>query len=129
MKEHYNMTKEELSQFKELLLEKRAEILEDLRLVKNQSYEETTVSTDDSDGGSSFHMADVGTDTMEKEIKFYLASFGGNRLKDIEQALERIENGSYGICLACGAEINLERLEAIPQALKCVTCKTNEETY
>lgn len=121
------MTKEELSRFKELLLEKRAEILEDLRLVKSQSYDETSVSVDDSDGGSSFHMADVGSDTMEKEIKFYLASFGGNRLKDIEQALERIENGSYGSCLSCGAEISAERLEAIPQALKCVNCKANEE--
>jgi len=72
-------------------------------------------------------MADQGTDAMEKEKKYYFASLNGGLLYDLDQALERIENGAYGVCTECNQPISKERLEAVPHALKCIKCKASEE--
>lgn len=122
------MTREELAKFKNLLILKRNEILEELKSYKSHNTVADSIESSDTKSGLSVHIADHGTDTMEKEIKYYFASFGGNQLKELDQALERIENGAYGICSSCAKEIDHERLEALPQALKCISCKAREET-
>ena len=75
----------------------------------------------------SFHMADVGTDNMEREKAFFFATKEGRFLYHLDQALERIENGTYGECQECGEPIGKERLEAVPHARLCITCKSKEE--
>jgi RNA polymerase-binding protein DksA len=72
-------------------------------------------------------MADVGTDNMEREKAFFFATKEGRFLYHLDQALERIENGTYGDCQECGNPIGNERLEAVPHARLCITCKSNEE--
>jgi len=122
------MQKEKLEFFKNLLLEKRDEVLEELRQYKNQDSESSNYNSSDQETNTAYHMADVGTDTEELEKKYYLASFEGMQLREIDEALSRIREGTYGLCISCGSEINCERLEVIPEAKKCISCKANEET-
>lgn len=117
------MTKEELNHYKNLISEKRDNLLMEIKGRKKE----------DSDKENSneiqytFHMADQGTDTMEKEKKYYFASLDGELLRYLDQALDRIEIGTYGICTECNQLIAKERLEALPHALKCIQCKASEE--
>jgi len=75
------------------------------------------------------HIADEGTDTMEREKDFLLASKEGRRLVWIDAALRRIyrEPEKYGLCDECGDEIAFERLDIVPWAKLCVSCQRAEE--
>jgi RNA polymerase-binding transcription factor DksA len=90
------------------------------------------LSQDEADGEVSswrFHMADEGTDTFEREQSFLLASREGRLLWNIDEALRRLYRspGSYGRCSECGNRIGYERLDAIPYAITCVSCKKEWE--
>jgi len=109
------------------LLEERRKIL------KEMGHLETTVLTvnqGDSSGdlsGYSFHMADAGTDAMEREKAFLFASSEGRALMEINAALRRLYRGEYGVCESCGQPIARGRLEVMPHARLCVSCKEKEE--
>ncbi|KRQ86549.1 General stress protein 16O [Caloramator mitchellensis] len=78
------------------------------------------------------HPADVGTEMFDKERGFALLSNEKNMLVQIDNALERIENGNYGVCEVCGKEIEEERLDFLPYASRCVKCeneKVNHNTF
>ncbi len=121
------MKKEDLEYFKKLLLQKREEVLKQLGNFKDKGITETLKDSSGENSAYSYHMADVGTDNMEREKAFFFATHDGRFLYHLEQALERIENGTYGQCQECGSEISRERLEAVPHARLCITCKSNEE--
>jgi len=78
-------------------------------------------------GGYSFHMADAGTDSMEREISFDIASKEGRLMREIDDALRRIYNGAYGVCEASGQSIPRARLEALPWARYTVREQENIE--
>jgi RNA polymerase-binding transcription factor DksA len=65
------------------------------------------------------HLADLATETIDREIDYTLEENSGNVLREIEAALKRIDNGSYGLCTACGKPIEPERLEYLPWATQC----------
>lgn len=117
------MTKKQLARFKKLLLKKRDEMLKDLGQLKDREMASTLKDSSGENSAYSFHMADVGTDNMEREKAFFFATREGKFLNHIEEALERIENGSYGICDDCEKPIPEERLLAVPTATRCVPCK------
>jgi RNA polymerase-binding transcription factor len=77
--------------------------------------------------GYSFHMADAGTDAMEREKAFLFVSAEGRREREIVEALQRIYDGTYGVCENCGNPIARARLEAVPYVRLCVSCKQKEE--
>jgi DnaK suppressor protein len=94
--------------------------------------EQSKLSRDaaDSDLSSySFHMADQGTDAMEREKSFLFASKEGRYLYRIEEALRRLyaDPDDFGICHNCKAPIPFERLDALPHARYCLNCKLREE--
>jgi len=109
--------------FKNVILDKHKEILEEL----NEGELKESIKEGPGEKAYSFHMADVGSDSNEREKSFMVASLQGNMLAELEDALERINNGSYGICAVCDAPIHPKRLEAIPYARLCLACKANEE--
>jgi DnaK suppressor protein len=74
------------------------------------------------------HMADQGSATFARELDQTLEGQTRDTLGDVLAALERIENGTYGVCTRCGAQIAAARLEAMPEASLCVTCKASEES-
>lgn len=78
-------------------------------------------------GGAGNHLADDATDVMEQEKDLALRQNLEDRLRDIEQALDRMERGTYGICENCGRPIAPERLEVLPWARLCIDCKARED--
>ena len=76
-----------------------------------------------------FHMADQGTDTIEQEKNFLLASQTGRLLLHIDEALRRLYRSpeTFGKCHNCGNDIAFERLDALPHARYCIQCKQREE--
>jgi RNA polymerase-binding protein DksA len=65
------------------------------------------------------HLADIATETVDREIDYTLEENSGNVLREIEAALKRIDEGTFGICEACGKPIEPERLEYLPWATLC----------
>jgi RNA polymerase-binding protein DksA len=121
------MKKEDMAYFRKLLLQKREEILKQLDHLREKGITETLKDSSGENSAYSYHMADVGTDNMEREKAFFFATHDGRFLYHIDQALERIEDGTYGLCQECRNPISRERLEAVPHARLCITCKSNEE--
>lgn len=74
------------------------------------------------------HMAETGTEIYEQERNLSIEQNLQQQLTDVEHALAKCEQGTYGICDNCGKEIPLERLQAFPQAALCIGCKGREET-
>ena len=108
----------EIEEFKTILWEKRNEILGNVT-----SMEFETFRRDRGDLSSMpTHMADIGTDSYEIDNILGLMNSERKILIEIDEALERIENGTYGICEINGEPIPKARLEAIPWARYCITC-------
>ena len=121
------MNKKNLEYFKKLILKKREELYNELGYLEDASMSSTTKDQSGDLSSYSFHMADQGTDTMEREMAFNFASREGRYLYHLNEALERIEDGAYGICRTCNGEISKKRLEAVPHATQCIKCKSSEE--
>ena len=117
------MDVQQTTKFKDKLIQMRNYILQKLNNAENrESFSEIS-----GEHPLSTHLADRGADYNEFEKTYMLASLEGNILKDIDDALNRIENGTYGLCVACGKSINPKRLEAVPYATLCVDCKEKQE--
>lgn len=72
-----------------------------------------------------FHPADIGSETMEQEKQFLLASAEGRRLNEIDEALRRLyqDPEAFGRCERCGKDIGMDRLEVVPAATLCADCQ------
>jgi len=115
-------SKTDLERFKKIIMDKRKEILEELESLKATMMDVTTGQYEIENSTYSLHM-EQGTDAMEREKTFLFASREGKFLNYLDDALQRIENGTYGFCSECGNLIDKERLEAVPHAHQCVKCK------
>ena len=74
-----------------------------------------------------YHMADVGTDNFEHEFTLGLIESEEEELREIDAALDRLKEGSFGICEECEKAIPKARLAVIPYARLCISCKQDEE--
>jgi DnaK suppressor protein len=114
--------------FRDLLLEKRQSVVEAIEYLHKENPGSLKDETGELVSGSADqHMADTGTETVDREIDYTLEESDGRLLMAIDAALARIDAGSYGICVNCGAQIAPERLEAMPWATLCIDCKRKEE--
>lgn len=77
--------------------------------------------------GYTFHMADVATDNFDREFSLDLCSNEQQLLNRIDEALQKITEGTFGNCENCGVNISMERLKAVPYARLCIKCKEEEE--
>lgn len=75
----------------------------------------------------SLDLADAATATHDREVDYTLGENAQHLLRAIDDALARIEAGSYGACVDCGAPIAPERLDAVPQAARCIDCQRRVE--
>ncbi len=121
------LTPEEREQIEKRLLREREQAIEVLR-----QFEEETQNLRERSGELSlyrFHLADIGTEAMEQEKAFLLASNEGRRLYEIDEALRRLYKTpeSFGVCERRGEEIGFERLEVIPEARYCARCQRELE--
>jgi len=116
------LSNEDLEHFKTLLLEKREEAQEKLDTVWDD--QTNLEEADDADYSSlTHHLGDVGSDVQEEEMHYQLIERLREYIQYINEALERIENKTYGICLATGKLISKERLEAVPHTRYSIEAK------
>ena len=120
------MKQSDLDKFKKLQLEKRRAILDEMGNIE-ESHGSTIKEATGDLTHYSYHMADQGTDNMEREMAFAQGSKGRRLLYHIDEALRRIEEGTYGKCHGCGKQIQIPRLTAVPHARLCIQCKQAEE--
>lgn len=121
------MDKVKIEKYKKILLEKRKEMVEHMESIKESDMNKTTKEASGDHSSYSFHMADQGTDNMEREKSFFYAQRDGRLIYHIDKALDRIADGSYGKCHVCGEYVSDARLEAVPHARMCIACKSQEE--
>ncbi len=121
-----DMKEPDLKKYETLLLQKKKEMLEEMGIVGDTFGSSAKEAAGDL-SSYSYHMADQGTDTMDREMAFAMASKSGRLLYHIDMALKRIKEGSYGLCQTCGKMIGTARLEAVPHARLCIACKSAEE--
>ena len=108
-KQDKKLSKEQLDHYRDLLVEKMQEILGDVNAIEEAAFQ----------GGGEMsnmpvHLADIGTDSYDQEFNLNLVAEERKTLLDIQKALGRIEDGSFGICEGLGIPIETNRLEAIP---------------
>jgi len=113
---------EDLKRFKEMILQKRQETLEELDNLKESIMDVTTGEYVSESSNYSLHM-EQGTDAMEREKTFLFASRGSKFVSQLDDALQRIEDKTYGVCKACNLLVPKERLEAVPTAQTCAEYK------
>ena len=120
------LTKAQKKHYKDLLIKARNEFASRLR-----SHQEDALSGKrDSAGeraGMATHMADLGSDNFRHDLDLSLMTDEGDVLEMIDEALQKIEDSEYGICVDCECAINPERLEAKPYAWYCIRCKDRHE--
>ncbi len=122
------MNKKQIAHLEKRLLEERARVLKELGHYE-ESFSATLQGANGDLSSYSFHMADQGTDAMEREKQFLFASQEGRYLWHVNEALRRLyfTPEKYGKCQECGDDIDFERLDALPHARLCIKCKAKEE--
>ncbi len=120
------LTKRELDHYKKKIIQERERILIDLGKI-HESINSSYADGDGSKHAYSNHLADLGTDYMEQEKNLYYASKEGQLLRALDEALRRIDSKEYGKCSDCGELISLKRLEALPNAVLCIKCQSENE--
>ena len=121
-------SKAKLKQFRKSIEKRMEEIAEDMDVIHDGILD----NGNDSEGSSqdsvfSVHMADAGTDSFEQEKNYILMGRESDYYKNLEVALDRIDDGMFGICKICAELIPEERMLEVPNATKCVGCKEKEK--
>jgi DnaK suppressor protein len=109
------MPKKDLEKYRRLLREKKNSLLAELAKTKNAEEETTEESTQD--------IADKAVSSYTREFLYSLTDSERDTVLQIDQALTRIEEGTYGFCVNCGTPMNEKRLTAIPWSRHCVSCQ------
>ena len=114
------LTPEELNTFRELLLAKRNELLGTVTQLRDDALHKSRQESAGDLSSMPIHMADIGSDNWEQEFTLGLLANESELLREIEEALQRIEDGTYGVCLATNTHIQKRRLRAKPWAKYCI---------
>ncbi|MCC6627030.1 MAG: TraR/DksA C4-type zinc finger protein [Chloroflexi bacterium] len=118
----------DLALFREQLHAEQARLTRSIRALESE-VEQLAASEDEEGGGAGNDPADVGTDVYEQERALTLERNEMRLLHAVEEALARIDAGTYGACARCGRPIGMERLEALPHAALCITCQAEVERH
>jgi DnaK suppressor protein len=105
-----------IERFRQLLLQKRREIISNVNEMEDETLKKSRLDASGDLSSMPIHMADIGTDNYEQEFALGLMDSERKLLKEIDDALQRIENKAYGICEGTGKPIRKARLEAQPWA-------------
>jgi RNA polymerase-binding protein DksA len=115
---------EELEEFRGLIEEKRVAAVEEIDAMRAQIDD---ARENEGDSAYSFHMADAGTDAQELEKLYLMIARQQKYVGYLERALERIQNGTYGICKVTGKPIPKERLLAVPHTEISIEAKKQQQ--
>ena len=116
----------EVKEFRTLLLARRTQIAGDVVHMQDQALNKSAATSSGELSTVPYHMADVGSENFEHEFVLGLIENEEEELRRIDEALEQIEKGDYGVC-GCGKAIPKARLRALPYAKRCIDCKREFE--
>lgn len=125
MKKKFN--KKELGEFKKLILKRKEETLDNINHISDDTLKKSLKDASGDISGYTYHMADMATDTYDREFSLGLASNERELLYGLDDALKKIEEGTFGICEECNIIIAKTRLKAVPYARFCVKCQSKNE--
>ncbi|MHC4061485.1 MAG: TraR/DksA family transcriptional regulator [Planctomycetota bacterium] len=114
------LTAAEIERFEQMLLEKRREIVGNVNEMEDEALKRSRLDASGDLSSMPIHMADIGTDNYEQEFALGLMDSERKLLREIDDALERIQQGTYGVCEGTGKPIPKARLRAQPWARYCV---------
>jgi len=123
--EKLRYSQHELQEFEELILEKLEKAKKELNFIKETLTKNSDEGTDDSFNSSK--LLEDGAETMEKESLSQLAARQQKFINNLENALIRIKNGTYGVCVDTGKLIPKERLRAVPHTMHSIEAKINKK--
>ncbi len=121
------MNKRERARLEKQLQQLRKDLSQGLQQLSENNLNRSQRDSSGDLSGYSYHMADVGTDNFGREMELNIASNENERIRLIDEALEKLEEGSYGDCVSCEGKIDIERLRAIPYARLCIECARESE--
>ncbi|MFC1592467.1 TraR/DksA family transcriptional regulator [Candidatus Omnitrophota bacterium] len=127
MKSKAKLTKKELSYFKKLILKRKDELVDGLKHSLEDTLKKSPRDAAGDISGYSLHMADLATDTYDREFSLDLASNERKLLYETDEALKKIQEGDFGICEGCQCRITKTRLKAIPYTRLCLKCQEEKE--
>ena len=116
-----------LDRFKKKLIKEREKLLVDVNHIRNEELGKFQRDAAGKTSGYANHMADGGTDTIERQVSLGLMSNEEAMLLKIDEALQRISDKTYGVCELCKEKISQERLNAMSYATYCIKCRSQEE--
>jgi len=122
------MDKRTREKFKRLLLREREKITGEIMHLSENALSSSQRDSSGDLSGYALHMADLGTDTFQRDLDLGLVSKEQEILYKIDEALRMIQDGTYGKCQECGQPIKESRLRAVPFAKLCIACQEKEET-
>jgi RNA polymerase-binding protein DksA len=106
--------------FRALLLDERDRVQRAIAHLRDEHSGSIEDETDELASDGDNHMGDLASDTLNREIDYSLGENAGQHLADIDAALKRLDDGTYGTCVVGGEDIGRERLEAMPWASLCI---------
>ena len=120
-KNHWS--KEKISYFKKVIIQKREKIMDDIADSKERT--EEMLKNDSVNAVYSSHMADAGSDQQSLEHAYSIINRESSFLNYLDKAIQRIEDNTFGVCFECAELISRDRLVEVPHATKCFDCKTS----
>ena len=120
------LTKQQLKFFRQLLITERAKFADEIKSIAHDAAKSPRDASGDL-SAYTVHMADMAADTYEREMSMNIVSSEQEVLYQIDDALKRIDDGSFGICLQCNKPITMSRLKAVPYASMCIACQRVKE--
>lgn len=120
------MTKQQLKQFREALLQEREKFAGEIRAIARETSKNPREASGDL-SAYTVHMADMSSDTYERELSVNMVSSEQQVLYQIDDALKRLDEGSYGLCQQCGKPVSMSRLKAVPYTSLCIVCQRATE--
>ena len=121
------MAKKGLKKFKELLIKMRSQVGGDLSHITESTLNKSARDASGDLSGYSYHMADQASDDYERDFALGRATDEQKILYSVDEALKRVEDGSYGNCLECRKPIAKKRLAALPNVELCIDCQKKNE--
>ena len=123
------LTNKQLTGYEKIILKMRKKAIDDMDAIKETSINDSgNLDSTARDSNYAYHMADVGTDSQEREKSFLWYTRENNFIRYLDEALDRIKDGPFGLCKMCGELIPHARLKEVPHTTQCVNCKNENQS-
>jgi len=121
------LTKKDAEYFKKLIMQIKEKVIDEIKHISDDTLKKSQKDASGDISGYTYHMADVASDAYDREFSLGLASNERQSLYELDDAIKKIEEGTFGICEECKSLISKTRLKVVPFARLCVKCQERKE--